>query len=272
MQEQWEHALELDPDYVFVTGWNEWLMGKFPGKPWIWDEDSTQIAFVDQYDREHSRDIEPDCDGYLDSYYLQLCANIRRFKGVAHVDRDAAPMELAAGEIEKLKEALPAYLSHAGTEARRDFQGLGKADRYVNHSGRNNIVEARVAYDGRKVHFLAICRDEILPAPTEAVNPMTLLLDTDRDKATGWEGYDFKITDGLLYGWQDGAFREIAAVEAVQRGNALMVTVDRELLGLSGEGKPTFEFKWIDSIGLDDVMNFYRDGDAAPFGRFNFIY
>ncbi len=23
---------------------------------------------------------------------------------------------------------------------------------------------------------------------------------------------------------------------------------------------------------LDDVMNFYRDGDAAPFGRFNFIY
>ena len=55
VQEQRERALELDPDYVFVTGWNEWLMGKFPGKPWIWDEDSTQIAFVDQYDREHSR-------------------------------------------------------------------------------------------------------------------------------------------------------------------------------------------------------------------------
>ena len=67
-------------------------------------------------------------------------------------------------------------------------------------------------------------------------------------------------------------FREIGGVEAVQRGNALMLTVDRELLGLSGEGKPVFEFKWIDSIALDDVMNFYRDGDAAPFGRFNFIY
>lgn len=272
VQEQWERALELDPDYVFVTGWNEWLMGKFPGKPWIWDEDSTQIAFVDQYDREHSRDIEPDCDGYLDSYYLQLCANIRRFKGVAHVDRDVAPIELMPGEIEKLREALPAYLSHAGTEAKRDCQGLGKADRYVNHSGRNNIVEARVAYDSGKVHFLAICREEILPAPTGAVNPMTLLLDTDCDKATGWEGYDFKITEGVLYGWRDGAFREIGGVEAVRRGNALMLTVDRELLGLAGEGKPVFEFKWIDSIALDDVMNFYRDGDAAPFGRFNFIY
>lgn len=53
-----------------------------------------------------------------------------------------------------------------------------------------------------------------------------------------------------------------------QRNNGFF----RELLGLAGEGKPTFEFKWIDSIGLDDVMNFYRDGDAAPFGRFNFIY
>ena len=49
-----------------------------------------------------------------------------------------------------------------------------------------------------KVHFLAICREEILPAPTGAVNPMTLLLDTDCDKATGWEGYDFKITGGVL--------------------------------------------------------------------------
>ena len=41
--------------------------------------------------------------------------------------------------ISKLPSSLPAYLSHAGTEAKRDYQGLGKADRYVNHSGRNNM-------------------------------------------------------------------------------------------------------------------------------------
>ena len=51
-----------------------------------------------------------------------------------------------------------------------------------------------------------------------------------------------------------------------------MVEVNRSLAGLAGEGKPEFEFKWIDNIALDDVMNFYRDGDAAPFGRFNYVF
>ncbi len=272
VQEQWDYAMKLDPDYVFVTGWNEWLMGKFPGKPWIWEEDSTQIAFVDQYDREHSRDIEPDCDGYLDSYYLQLCANIRRFKGLVHVDRNVPPMTLSSGEIGKMMEARPVYLSHAGTEARRDYPGLGKAGRYVNHSGRNNIVEARVAYDDRKLHFLALCREDILPAIRGSVNPMTLLLDVDRDKATGWQGYDFKITEGWLFSWSDGEFRRIAEVDAVQEGRALMLSLDRALLRLDREGKPDLEFKWIDNIALDNVMNFYRDGDAAPFGRFNYVF
>ena len=50
------------------------MMGKFPGEPWVLDKNSTQIGFVDQYDYEHSRDIEPDCDGYLDCLlYTSRC-------------------------------------------------------------------------------------------------------------------------------------------------------------------------------------------------------
>ena len=67
VQEQWERALDIGPDHIFITGWNEWIMGQYH-EPWVLDPDSTQLAMVDQFDREHSRDIEPDKDGYLDSH------------------------------------------------------------------------------------------------------------------------------------------------------------------------------------------------------------
>ena len=272
VQEQWDNALTIDPEYVFVTGWNEWIMGKFPGKPWVREEGSTQIAFVDQYDREHSRDIEPDCDGYLDSYYLQLCANIRRFKGLRHIDRDVPAACIKMGDFDALLNAKPEYVSHKGTQAIRNFEALGVAPRYTNYSGRNNITGARVAWDNDKLSFMAICADNILPDTEHSVNYMTLLIDSDRDKATGWEGYDYKITSGKVYAWKDGSWQEIGEAAWEIRGDKLMLQADRALIGLEGEGKPEFEFKWIDNIALNDVMNFYKDGDCAPFGRFNFIF
>ena len=30
-QEQWKRACELDPPFVMVTGWNEWIAGRFAG-------------------------------------------------------------------------------------------------------------------------------------------------------------------------------------------------------------------------------------------------
>jgi len=271
VQEQWERALELDPEYVFVTGWNEWIMGKFPGKPWVREEGSTQIAFVDQYDREHSRDIEPDCDGYLDSYYMQLCANIRRFKGLEHVDRNVPPLTVRPGDFGLLEASKPEYISHKGTAANRSYEGLGECERYTNLTGRNNITGARVAYDSENVSFLAICADKILPDAGDA-NFMTLLLDTDRSKATGWEGYDFRITGGTVFAWKDGDWQEAGKAYCELRDNELMLIVPRALLGLTGEGKPEFEFKWIDNIATNNVMNFYKDGDCAPFGRFNYLF
>ncbi len=96
VQEQWDRAIDLDPDIVFVTGWNEWIMGQFH-EPWLSDNDSTQLAMVDQYDREHSRDIEMDKDGYLDTYYLQLAHNIRRFKGAGARQPVSAEKTVAVG-------------------------------------------------------------------------------------------------------------------------------------------------------------------------------
>ena len=60
---------------VTVTGFNEWIAIKL-----ILDG---RVGFVDTADEEFSRDIEPPKgDGYQDAFYLQLCDNIRRFKGI----------------------------------------------------------------------------------------------------------------------------------------------------------------------------------------------
>ena len=58
----WKRTLELDPPFVMVTGWNEWVAGRGgePGGP---------VVFVDQFDQESSRDIEPVKGGHADNYY-----------------------------------------------------------------------------------------------------------------------------------------------------------------------------------------------------------
>ncbi|MGC9469063.1 MAG: hypothetical protein ACP5HS_10765, partial [Anaerolineae bacterium] len=66
-QEQWERALELDPPFVMVTGWNEWIAGRF-------SREGEPVMFVDQFDQEFSRDIEMMKGGHQDNYYYQLVA------------------------------------------------------------------------------------------------------------------------------------------------------------------------------------------------------
>jgi hypothetical protein len=78
-QEQWERAFELDPEVVFLTGWNEWIamqLNRKEGRP----------IFCDQYNLELSRDVEMMAGGYGDNYYMQMAANIRRYKGMAPAD------------------------------------------------------------------------------------------------------------------------------------------------------------------------------------------
>lgn len=50
--EQWERALKLDPDFIFITGWNELCVARFI-------DDSVIGKFCDQFTTEFSRDIEP---------------------------------------------------------------------------------------------------------------------------------------------------------------------------------------------------------------------
>lgn len=269
IQEQWDNAIAMDPDLVFITGWNEWCMGRFPGKPWIADDNSTQIGFVDQYDYEHSRDIEPDCDGYKDLYYMQMVSNIRRYKGLSHIERSNVEKTIDINDFASWNDVKPEYYTEKGSKANRDYPALGKTIHYTNKSGINDFVMAKYAYDSHNIYFYIECEDDIVLGHKNAV---TLLLDTDRNKATGWEGYDFKITAaGKCFDMSQGTLKYLGDAAVNIEKNKMALCISKSMLGLNENAKPDFEFKWIDNIEMADVMEFYRDGDCAPFGRFNFV-
>ncbi len=141
-QEQWKRAFDLDPPFAMVTGWNEWVAGRW-GKP-----DST-VEFVDQFDREYSRDIEPMKGGHGDNYYYQLAANVRRYKGISAIPKASSPRSIDLdGGFESWKDVAPEFLDDAGDTSPRDHDGAG-GTHYVNRSGRNDLVACKVARDDK---------------------------------------------------------------------------------------------------------------------------
>lgn len=270
VQEQWDRAIDCDPDFIFVTGWNEWIMGRWH-EPWVKDPDSTQLAFVDQFDLEHSRDIEPDRDGIRDTYYLQLCSNIRRYKGALPRQMPSSPKTIRTAE--DFADVQPTYRSERGTTIHRDCRGFGSTH-YKNTTGRNNIISAKAARDGDFVYFMAECAGDITEKQGE--NHMTLYINLTGDRSTGWEGYDIAVsrgasTEGRIPVEKYGAsgFEAVMYISCIQSGRTILYRLPRSLFG---DGPLDFQFKWADNVGTDDIIDFYCDGDTAPAGRFNYIY
>jgi hypothetical protein len=272
-QEQWGRALAIDPPFVMITGWNEWIAGRFA------DPDGT-IKFVDQFDREGSRDIEPMKGGHGDNYYYQLVANVRRYKGVEPLPRASAARSIQIdGSMKQWADVAPEFADDAGDTLPRDFDGAGGLH-YRDKSGRNDLVTLKVARDSAHVAFYARTRQPLTP-PSDP-NWMWLLIDIDADPATGWEGYDFIVNrkigdDGTTWlekhdgGWR---WKPVARVPYRIAGNELHLVIPRESLGIPRDRAVfSVDFKWADNVGSPgDVMNFYIRGDAAPEGRYRYRY
>ncbi len=52
------------------------------GKTTVWLNRDSPFFFVDQYNMEFNRGIQPMKGGYTDNYYMQMAQNIRRYKGI----------------------------------------------------------------------------------------------------------------------------------------------------------------------------------------------
>jgi hypothetical protein len=272
-QEQWRWALQLDPPFVMVTGWNEWIAGRW-GKP------GQKPEFVDQYDQEFSRDIEPMRGGHGDNYYCQLIANIRRYKGVPDLPKSSPPKALDMNaSFSQWNDVAPEFFDHRGETKPRDFAGVGGMH-YANHSGRNDLAVMKVARDTRNLYFYARTLEPLTSA--KDTNWMWLLIDADQNPLTGWSGYDFAVNhtrdaEGRFWlekntgGWN---WKKVAPVDIKFAGNELQLSIPRAALGLKvGSTKTAIDFKWADNLQRPgDVMDFYVSGDVAPEGRFNYRY
>lgn len=277
-QEQWDRAREIDPELVFVTGWNEFTAGMWR-KEHGW---SDPLSFVDQYNWDCSRDIEPN-KGWGDRgdvYYVQLVDNVRRFKGMTPAEAASAPKSIRLGAKGEWDDVTPRYTAYRGNTFHRDHDGVYNTH-YTDNSGRNDIVAARVAHDADNLYFYVETADKLTPSSDPAW--MQLFIDADRSKDTGWAGYDFVINrvspsakEAVVErcSSKDGSWLWEAAGKAAYKvsGNVLEIAVPKSLLGFE-PGDVDFEFKWNDNMQYPgSVMDFYVSGDTAPGGRFNYVY
>ncbi|MHC4744127.1 MAG: hypothetical protein ACYS8Z_19590 [Planctomycetota bacterium] len=235
--------------------------------------------FVDQFDQEFSRDIEPTKASHADNYYYQLVANIRKYKGAPPLPKPSAPKTIRiSGPFSQWQGVKPEYRDHHGEIIPRDHPGVGKTH-YKNTTGRNDLTLMKVARDKNFIYFYARCRKEI----TSPKDPywMTLLIDSDQNIKTGWQGYDYVINRSTLSAsraiiekYKTGfTWQKTAEIHYRLAGKELHFAVPRSAIGLASEGTPLqFDFKWIDNCPTEDIMNFYTTGDAAPEGRFKYRY
>ncbi len=283
-QQQWDYAISLDPEFIFVTGWNEWVALRME----TWEGDKTLTnCLVDQYDTEYSRDCEPSNGIMKDYYYYQLCENIRRYKGVTPAEEVSRKKSIDIGGKISQWDDVPAYNTYVhSTWVRSKANGSrGYGNKiYKNETGRNDVVTAKVAYDDRYIYFYADTADVLTPYTDEGW--MRLFIDTDQTGSkANWEGFEFVINrvnptdethctlERSTGGWN---WETVGELEYYVRKNVIQIRVPRTMLDMPEIGDPpVFSFKWCDNNLLGDnegnIMNLYTDGEAAPGGRFTFV-
>ena len=275
--EQWERALKVDPEFVFITGWNEWIamrLDEFNGV-------REPVMFVDQYTQEKSRDIEPMLGGHEDSYYYQMVDYIRRFKGARPTPKASAPKTIKIdGKFDDWKDVGPEYIDDAFDTEHRDHPSWNPETRYTNTTGRNDFVSTKVTRDDRFVYFYARTREPITPRTDP--NWMLLFINTDLNPKAGWHGYNFvvnrRVRDtsvSLLERWNAAsrAWESSGGIRYAVKGSEMELAIAREALGLDAPSNPVkFDFKWADNIRSFDPIEFTTSGDTAPNGRFAYRY
>ncbi len=269
-QEQWERAFELNPKMVFITGWNEYTMGRY--ESWY----GAKNAFPDAFNDEYSRDIEPIKGELQDVYYYQLVANMRRFKGVnpTPVASAAKTIDLA-GDFAQWNDVGPEFHGYKGGTEKRDFTTYGIHE--VNETGRNDIVLSKVARDDANLYFYVETAEKLSPCTDEAW--MRLFINADR-KLTGWEGYDYVINrvnpengkavleKAVNDTWE---WEKVGDVSYTIKDNKMMIELPRSMIAETGS--VDIEFKWNDNMQTEgNIMDFYVNGDTAPIGRFAYRY
>lgn len=297
-QEQWEAAIQADPQMIFVTGWNEWIAQK----------SAEGYGWIDTFNTEWSRDIEmtkardyasddPEDytrQGYGDNYYLQMINAIREYKG-EKLTKEQAPLperktiDIAGSPAQWTFEtgSPNVFYNIAVKNTPRDFAGASPALHYTQKAAENFITELRVTHDDTNLYFYLKTEEAIRPRKNGASNWMNLFFSVyernrDKTEAPSWEGFQYVLNrtpvsdtlTSLERVRRDGeyVFESVQNVASSVQGNVMQIAVPFEALRISAQDF-RLDFKAADSVEReDDIMDYYVSGCAVPLGRLTYSY
>ncbi len=273
---QWDVAIEHDPHFVFITGWNEWVAQKnlYEG----------EYSFVDNVDLEFSRDAEPMKGGYEDAYFIQMMTRLREYKYESMEGKIAASVRKTidiTGPVSQWEDVNAVYRRVGRDDGSRDAPNATvdpNAERYTQAPVRNNLTEIRVTVDAENLYFYIKSESDIVSV--DEANWMNLFIGTGSTPTVkGWESYEFVInrsrtgstaTIEKLNADFTGEALEATATFSVQ-GNVMQISVPRSALGLTEA--EDFYFKVADGVSdTDEIMDYYVTGRSMPMGRLSYLY
>ena len=189
-RDQFERALEVDPNLIFVVGWNEWMAGRWHTVGSSYE--NTFGLFVDCFTPEFSRDIEPDKDSGLgDNYYMQLAGYIRKYKGASKPQPASLIKTITIdGSFTEWNDVRPDFRDDKKDTAVRNVKGVGNAGTYTNTTGRNDFKLMKVARDNNNIYFYAETLNDI--TSYSDANWMRLFIKTNRTDPN-WKGFNYVI-------------------------------------------------------------------------------
>ena len=294
--QHFDKAIDRDPPLIMITGWNEWITGR-------WDNvgagagaggqviagqysvsatpgDRETTYFVDSFNPEYSRDIEPMKGGFGDNYLYQMAERVREYKGTRNIETAFGQWAIdIRGSVGQWYAVGPEYRDYEGDITHRLSPGhVGGKEYgfYMNNSGRNDIITAKVSSDTENLFFYVECADTI--TDPEGASWMNLFINADCDDSTGWYGFDYLInrnrTDNALLvekfvGTDTWAFETVGSVEYSREGKVMQVKLPKAMISFTD----TMDFKWADnSTPTGQIMEFLDQGDAAPNGRYTYRF
>ena len=288
--EQFEYALEVDPKVIFVTGYNEWIAGRY--EEW----QGVKNAFPDQFNAENSRDIEPSRGVLGDAYYYQFVNFVRRYKGVRAIPESSGRQSIdVSASPSQWQSVVPYFASYIGNIGDRDAGGYGNLH-YSDYSGRNDIIGAQMTRDGENIYILVECAKDITPYTDPLW--MNVYLDVE-DRDGGWESFDYVVNKtsprsesvAVLEKFTGNGYESefVSDVAYSVQGRYLQIAIPKAALGIEGEDF-TVNFSVTDNVHDEDdqaqkgessylytrfsgnILDFYTSGDVAPGGRFKYSY
>jgi hypothetical protein len=281
---QAQKALEISPRIVFLTGWNEWVAMRFTdgaaasfvGKP-IKQGDT---YFVDAYNHEYSRDMEPVDGSFGDNYYYYMADFIRKYKGVKPVEADKETKTITIdGAFDDWNAVKSIYTDDKGDITARNHYGYGRTGALVNQTGRNDIVETRVATDATSIYFFVATASDV----TTYADPrwMRLFINLNGSTTPKWEDFGFVVNNTINSAtstvlerskgnWQ---WEKVTDLSYRVTGNRMELAIPLSALGVTQATGFSIDFKWIDNaVESGDIKDCMRDGDSAPNSRFRYRY